>query len=179
MSTAPTEIFAALHAEPERGFSMLVDRYQEPVYWHIRRMVVNHADAQDAMQETFIRIFKHLSSCQDAATFNAWVYRIASNEALRILSRNRGEEVSMESMTTGAMLMPDEVYVDYSDLEAVKLQKAILALPAKQQLAFNLRYYDDLPYDEIARITGSSVSAAKANYHFAKEKIIQFITSHD
>ena len=85
----------------------------------------------------------------------------------------------MESMTTGAMLMPDEVYVDYSDLEAVKLQKAILALPAKQQLAFNLRYYDDLPYDEIARITGSSVSAAKANYHFAKEKIIQFITSHD
>ena len=173
------DILSALKEDTERGFRLLMAKYKEAVYWHIRRLVVLHADAQDASQETFVRIFRSFRQFKGECSFAVWIYRSATNEALRMLEHRRGERLSLDDPETGASnLMADE-YVDYSDLEAVKLQKAILSLPTKQQLAFNLRYYDEMDYDEIAAIIGSTATRVKANYHLAKEKIIQYMNSTD
>ena len=159
----------------ENGFRLLMAKYKEAVYWHIRRLVVSHADAQDAAQETFVRIFRSFSQFKGDASLTAWVYRIATNEALRLLSRRQDEQVSLDSPDISLCGMAADSYVDYSDLETVRLQQAILALPTKQQLAFNLRYYNELGYDEIAAITGSTTDSVKACYHIAKEKIIKYM----
>lgn len=150
-------------------------KYKEAVYWHIRRLVVSHADAQDATQETFVRVFRSFNQFKGDASLTAWVYRIATNEALRLLSRRQDERVSLDSPDISLCGMAADSYVDYSDLETVRLQQAILALPTKQQLAFNLRYYNELGYDEIAAITGSTTDSVKASYHIAKEKIIKYM----
>ena len=174
-----TDIVSALKENAENGFRLLMAKYKEAVYWHIRRLVVSHDDAQDAAQETFVRVFRSIRQFKGECSFCAWIYRIATNEALRVLERRRGERLSLDDPEAGVSdLMADE-YVDYNDLEAVKLQKAILSLPTKQQLAFNLRYYDELEYDEIAAITGSTAVNVKANYHLAKEKIIKYMNSTD
>lgn len=168
------ELVAIVVKEPEKGFRWLMMKYKEPVYWHIRRLVVNHEDAQDATQETFVRIFRSLSDFKRECSFRSWIYRIATNEALRLLSQRRNERVPLEDSLILNTMMADE-YVDYSDLEAIRLQQAILSLPTKQQLAFNLRYYNELGYDEIAAITGSTINSAKSSYHIAKEKIIKYM----
>lgn len=161
--------------EPEKGFRYLMAKYKDAVYWHIRRLVVAHEDAQDATQETFVRIFRSLSDFKGECSFRSWIYRIATNEALRLLNRQRNDRVSLDESPDELNSMMADEYVDYSDLEAVKLQKAILTLPTKQQLAFNLRYYDELGYDEIAEIIGSTADGVKSSYHIAKEKIIKYM----
>ena len=178
--TDDNQIILLIRDNAEEGFRLLMANYMEPVYWHIRRLVVSHADAQDATQETFLRIFRSFSQYNGEGTFKAWIFRIATNEALRLLGRNQGKTTLTLDETTPAILtMKADDYFDYGDVEAVKLQKAILALPAKQQLAFNLRYYDDLSYKEIAAITDSTEATVKANYHFAKEKIIKYMNSNE
>ena len=173
------DIVSALKKNAESGFRLLMAKYKEAVYWHIRRLVVSHDDAQDAAQETFVRIFRSFRQFKGDCPFCVWIYRIATNEALRILERRKDERLSLDDPEAGtSSLMADE-YVVYSDLEAVKLQKAILSLPTKQQLAFNLRYYDELGYDEIAAITSSTAANVKSNYHIAKEKIIKYMNSTD
>ena len=178
--TDDNQIIPAIRENAERGFRLLMAEYKEPVYWHIRRLVVSHADAQDATQETFVRIFRSFSQYNGEGTFKAWIFRIATNEALRLLGRNQGKTtLSLDETAPALLTIIADNYMDYSDVEAVKLQKAILALPAKQQLAFNLRYYDDLSYKEIAAITDSTEATVKANYHFAKEKIIKYMNSNE
>lgn len=177
--TSDKDIISAVRSRPEDGFRMLYAKYGEPVYWHIRRLVVSHDDAQDAMQETFMRIFRSFSQYREGCSFAAWVYRIATNEALRLIERRKDGKVSLDDDTQESRSLAAESYIDYSDLEAIRLQKAILTLPEKQRIAFNLRYYDELSYEEIAEIAGSSASAAKVNYSIAKNKIIQYMNSHD
>lgn len=181
-----SDIISAFQEDTEKGFRLLMTKYKRTVYWHIRRLVVSHDDAQDAAQETFIRVFRSFGMFRgskgqpkDDRSLAAWIYRIATNEALRILQRRHGKQLSLEDVPTEANLLKADNYVDYNDLEAVKLQKAILALPTKQQLAFNLRYYDDLGYDEIASITDSTPANVKANYHIAKERIVKYMTTND
>lgn len=165
--------------DPETGFRYLMKKYREAVYWHIRRLVVAHEDAQDATQETFVRVYRSMSDFKGECSLRSWIYRIATNEALRLLSRCKEEQVSLdESSSELGHLMADE-YVDYSDLEAVRLQKAILSLPTKQQLAFNLRYYNELGYDEIAGVIGSTADGVKSSYHIAKDKIIKFMNANN
>lgn len=171
------DILSALKEDTERGFRLLMAKYKEAVYWHIRRLVVLHADAQDASQETFVRIFRSFRQFKGECSFAVWIYRIATNEALRILKQRREGRLSLDDPEAGADLLRADGYVDFNDLEAVKLQKAILSLPTKQQLVFNLRYYNELGYDEIATITGSTADSAKANYHIAKEKIVKYVKS--
>ncbi|MBR4460904.1 MAG: RNA polymerase sigma factor [Paludibacteraceae bacterium] len=157
----------------------LIERYHQPLYWHIRRMVVSHDDAQDVLQETFIRIHTHLDELRQADLERAWVYRIATNEALQWL-RSRHEFFSLEDEDASPLintLMADS-YTDTGDELVLLMQEAILTLPTMQRTVFNLRYYDELPYEEIATVTGSSVGAAKTNYHFAKEKISNYILAH-
>ena len=172
-------IIQAIREKSETGFRLLMQKYKQPIYWHIRRLVVAHDDAQDATQETFIRIFKSFDKFRDENSFRGWIFRIATNEALRLIDSRRQENVSLETDSNGANRIMADNYVDYTDVEAVKLQKAIHSLPPKQQAAFNLRYYDELCYEEIAEATGSTTSSVKMNFHIAKEKIIKYMKSND
>ena len=133
------------------GFRALLKEYKEPIYWHIRRITVDSEDAQDATQETFISVFRSLGQYDRSRSFTAWLYRIATNEALRIVGK-RHPTVDIEENAEALSMLADE-YVDLADIEAVLLQKAILSLPHKQRLTFNLRYYDELGFSEIAEIS--------------------------
>ena len=166
-------------ADPERGFRMLVEKYQRSIYWHIRRMVVSHEDAEDVLQETFIRIFKYLNEFRADCLLSTWIYRIATNECYRFLDKKKEILVSTEEIQADLMnkLMTSE-YVDYDNEMEVKFQQAILTLPEKQRLVFNLRYYDELSYEEICQITDTKVDTLKANYHFAKEKIKKYMINN-
>ena len=179
MTTDDKDIIRTVREKSESGFRLLMLKYKQPVYWHIRRLVVDHDDAQDATQETFIRIFRSFDKFRDDSSLRGWIFRIATNEALRLIESRRQGQVSLEDDDNGANRVMAGDYVDFTDLEAVKLQKAILLLPPKQQAAFNLRYYDELSYEEIAEATGSNASSVKANFHIAKEKIIKYMNSND
>ena len=171
MTIADNDIIAEMRRQPEQGFRLLMRKYREPVYWHIRRLVVTHADAQDAAQETFVRIFKSMDSYRGNKSFAACIYRISKNEALRLISK-RHDNVDMEREGTNLLdQMPADNYINIADTEAVNMQRAILALPPKQQVVFNMRFYDEMEYGDIAAATDSSVAAVKMNYHLAKEKV--------
>lgn len=179
MPTDP-QIITAIAENPEKGFRMLVGSYKEPVYWHIRRIVVAHDDAQDAVQETFLRVFRAFGQFNHEQSLKAWIFRIATNEALRLLGRRQGRNILyLDESTPDILHLRADDYFDYGDKLAVKLQQAIHTLPLKQQLAFNFRYYDELSYEEIAAVTDSSAANVKANYHLAKEKIIQYMNNND
>ena len=179
MSIDDKDIILAVRNRTEKGFRLLMQKYKQPVYWHIRRLVVLHDDAQDATQEAFIRIFRSFDKFREERSFRAWIFRIATNEALRVIEIRRQNQISLETESNEVNRITADSYVDYSDLETVRLQKAILTLPTKQQLAFNLRYYDEMSYEEIAEATGSSPSSAKMNFHIAKEKIIKYMNSNE
>ena len=127
----------------------------------------------------FIRIFHSFDKFRENNSFRAWIFRIATNEALRLIETRKQDYTSLETESNEVNRITADSYVDYSDLETVRLQKAILTLPTKQQLAFNLRYYDEMSYEEIAEATGSSPSSAKMNFHIAKEKIIKYMNSNE
>ncbi len=171
------ELILAIKENTEQGFRLLMAKYKMPVYWHIRRLVVLHDDAQDAAQETFVRVYRHIDKFNNNNSFATWVYKIATNEALRLLKRRKYTRIFFMDGHTENILASN--YVDYKDLEAVKLQRAILSLPTRQQITFNLRYYDELGYEQIAAITHSTAANAKANYHLAKERIIRFMHAND
>ena len=143
---------------------MLMDSFQVPIYNYIRRLVVSHEDAEDVLQEVFIRVFRHIDQFREESSLSTWIYRIATNESLRLLNGRKDE---------GKLKASD--YIDYENELAVKFQEAILSLPEKQRLVFNLRYYDELEYEEIARVLDSKVDTLKVNYHYAKEKIKEYI----
>lgn len=174
-------IVQAMRKDMDSGFRLLMKCYGGPLYWHIRRMVVVHDDANDVLQEALVRVFSHFSKYDGRNSFRAWIYSIATREALRHLGRRQGKTIlSLDDMTAIETAgMEQQEYFDNSDAIVAKLQKAILLLPAKQQLAFNLRYYDELPYSEIAEITGTSAASMKANYHVAKEKIVEYMNNND
>ena len=163
-------------SDPDRGFRMLVDSFQEPIYWHIRRLVVSHEDAEDVLQEVFIRVFRHLDQFRNESSLSTWIYRIATNECLRLLNSRKEEVISAEDVQEELMSkLKASDYVDYEDELAVKFQEAILTLPEKQRIVFNLRYYDELEYEDIARVLDSKVETLKVNYHYAKDKIKEYI----
>lgn len=163
----------------ERGFRMLVDSFQEPIYWNIRRLVVSHEDAEDIIQEVFIRVFRHLEQFREESSLATWIYKIATNESLRFLKKRRAEVVSAEEIQEELLeKLNTSDYVDYDNELAVKFQTAVLKLPEKQRIVFNLRYYDELDYETIGQITGDRVETLKVNYHYAKEKIKEYIVNN-
>ena len=174
------EITQAMRQNAEKGFRLLMASYKEPVYWHIRRLVVNHTDAQDAAQEAFVRIFRNFQQYNEANNLKAWIFRIATNEALRLLGKLKNSTMlSLDEVTADMLGTKTNEYFDSSDAITMKLQQAILHLPAKQQLAFNLRYYDELSYEEIAEVAGSTAASMKVSYNIAKEKIIAYTNNND
>jgi len=176
MTIDDKDIINEMKRDAEKGCRLLMGKYGEPIYWHLRRLLVSHDDAQDAAQETFVRAYRSMDKLKSNASLKAWIYRIATREALRLMEKRKGAEASL--LTPHSSLLTDD-YVDYSDLEAVKLQRAIKSLPPKQQLAFTMRYYDEMSYDDIAEALDTTVNTAKVNYHLAKEKIIMFFNNND
>ena len=129
------DIIKAMKKDPQSGFRLLTASYMKPVYWHIRRMVVAHDDAQDAMQETFVRVFRSFSQYDESQPLTAWIFRIATNEALRLLGKRKGEaQLSLDEASDDLFNLKADDYVDYSDAEAVKLQKASLPYPPSSRL---------------------------------------------
>ena len=158
------------------GFNMLVRKYQQRVYWHIRKMVIDHDDADDLTQEVFIKIHKNIGGFREDAQLFTWIYRIATNECLNFLQRKKRRFFlpigDLEGELTACLTASTDVSGDEVQL---KLQKALLKLPDKQRLVFNMKYFDDLSYEEIAGITKTSVGALKASFHLAVKKIEDFL----
>ena len=179
MATSDHDIVQTLSKTPEKGFRLLMAKYKEPIYWHIRRLVGTHDNAQDAAQETFVRVFRAIAQLDTSSSLSAWIYRIATHEALRLIEKRKTTPVSLDDDAVSAPCLAADAYVDYHDAEAVRMQRAIRSLPTKQQLVFNLRYYDELDYAEIAHITASAPASAKANYHLAKDKIVKYLREND
>lgn len=160
------------------GLRLLMKKYGEPLYWHIRRMVVTHDDAEDALQETMINVFKYRDTYSKEYSLSAWLYKIATNEALKQLKRNAGFFQSVDDLGDS---LKDSVRAEAdvnADETLILLQEAIALLPAKQKLVFNLRYYDDKSYEEIAQILGDNVGNLKTNYHYAQTKVKEYIKEH-
>ena len=158
------------------GFNMLVRAYQQKVYWLVRKMVIDHDDADDLTQEVFIKIHKAIDNFRGDSQLYTWIYRIATNECLTFLAKKKRrfflplEDVSKELSSK----IDSAPYLTGDDIQK-KLQKALLTLPDKQRLVFNMKYYDDLPYEDISQITNTSVGALKASYHHAVKKIENYL----
>jgi len=158
------------------GFNLLVRKYQKKVYMHIRRMVVDHNDADDLVQETFIKIWKNLSGFRADSNLYTWIYRIATNEALSFLQKKKRKYLftTIDYNSRLSKNLEDDNYYNGDEIQ-LKLQQALLTLPVKQRLVFNMKYYDDLKYKEMSDILGTSVGALKASYHIAVKKIEKYI----
>ena len=161
------------------AFNLIVRKYQEKIYWHIRKIIISHDDTDDVMQNTFIKVWKALDGFREASGLYTWIYRIATNEALTFLNQKNKKyflplvDVHKQLADT---LETDEYYS--GDEMQLKLQKALLTLPEKQRLVFNMKYFDDMKYEEIAEILKTSVGALKASYHHAVKKIEKYLTEH-
>jgi RNA polymerase sigma factor (sigma-70 family) len=160
----------------EASFTQLVIKYQERLYWHIRRMVVEHEDANDILQNVFIKVWKNLGEFREESNLYTWLYRIGTNEALTWLEqKKRRTSVSLEDNEGYfAEKLAAQKDFDHSKIEW-KLQLAIQSLPDKQKVVFNLRYYDEMPYEEMSGVLGTSVGALKASYHHAVKKVEAFM----
>lgn len=162
------------------AFSGLVNEYGEKLYWHIRKLVLTHDDTNDVLQNTFIKAWLNLDKFRGDAKLLTWLYRIAVNESITFLNKQR--LISGYTVNEGDTSMLDRLesdsYFDGDEAE-LKLQEAILRLPEKQRIVFTMRYYDDLKYEEISEILGTSEGALKASYHHAVKKVTSFLTDED
>ena len=166
-------------ATKEQAFTSIVKKYQEKLYWHIRRMVINHEDANDVLQNMFIKVWKGLENFREDSQLYTWLYRIATNECLTYLDQQRKRaSVSLDDDESALSnrLKSDENF-DANRLEW-KLLLGIQQLPEKQRIVFNLRYYDEMPYEEMSKVLDTSAGALKASYHHAAKKIEDYILNN-
>jgi RNA polymerase sigma-70 factor (ECF subfamily) len=182
MHPTDTELLLAFKdpSTQEKGFTELMKKYQEKLYWHVRRMVVDHEDANDVLQNIFIKVWKGLANFREDSQLYTWLYRIATNECLSFLEqqKKRATRFMDEGMDESlAEKVKADSHFDANRLEW-KLQLAIQSLPEKQRLVFNLRYYDEMPYEEMSRVLETSEGALKASYHHAAKKIEDFIRNY-
>jgi RNA polymerase sigma factor (sigma-70 family) len=166
-------------ATKEKAFTAIIKKYQEKLYWHIRRLVVDHDDANDVMQNVFIKVWKGLENFREDSQLYTWLYRIATNEGLTFLEQQKKTTtVSLSDEESGlSNTVKADTNFDANKLEW-RLQLAIQQLPEKQRAVFNLRYYDEMPYQEMSRILDTSEGALKASYHHAAKKIEEFIKNY-
>jgi len=162
----------------ERAYTAIIKKYQEKLYWHIRRMVIDHDDANDVLQNVLIRVWKGLENFREDSQLYTWLYRIATNESLTFLEQQKKKStVSLSDVETGLSnkIRADQNF-DANKLEW-KLQLAIQQLPEKQRVVFSLRYYEEMPYEEMSRVLETSEGALKASYHHAVKKIEEYIVN--
>lgn len=159
-----------------QAFKKLLQEYQKPLYNHIRTIVLNHDDTDDVLQNTFVKVFQYLNKFKGESKLFSWIYRIATNEALTFLNQKaKINGVTSETLQNKTIdNLKADVYFDGNEIQ-IKLQKAIASLPEKQQLVFKMKYFEELKYEEISEILGTSVGALKASYHHAVKKIETFV----
>jgi RNA polymerase sigma-70 factor, ECF subfamily len=174
MSDADILELISEQATLEKGFRLLMTRYQERLYWHVRRMVVHHEDADDVIQNTFIKVFKGLSGFKGNAKLYTWLYRIATNETMSFLQKKKRHQTqSTDGEQDLTQNLQADPFFDGDEVQA-RLIEAIQQLPEKQRVVFNMRYYDEMKYAEMSEVLGTSVGALKASYHHAAKKIEHF-----
>lgn len=162
----------------EKGLRAMMDIYQSRLYWHIRRIVVEHEVAQDVLQETFIKAYQNFHQFKQDSQLYTWLYRIATNEALQQVNKmKRMQKADDDAEYYMQNLAADNAEHDAEEIQ-ILLQKAIQSLPEKQKLVFTMRYYDELPYEEMSKVLDMSVSTLKTNYHYAKQKIEEYIINN-
>ena len=160
----------------EKAFRELISLYKERLYWHVRKIVISHDDTDDVLQNTFIKIYKNISKFNQESKLFSWMYRIATNEAITFINKRNKErnidisEVQEQIVST----LESDIYFSGEEIQEI-LQKAIASLPQKQQLVFNMKYFDNIKYTQISEILGTSVGALKASYFHAVKKIESYI----
>ncbi len=176
------EILSKFSDEKTRnvGFNLLLQKYQQKIYWHIRRLVINHEDADDLVQETFGKVWKNLANFRSESQLYTWIYRIATNESITFLNKKKKMlNISLDDVNTElSETLQSSSYFDGDKVQR-KLQAAVLTLPDKQRLIFNMKYFDDMKYDQISDVLGTSVGALKASFHIAVKKIETIMLNED
>lgn len=173
------KIFIAQLINPKtqnEAFKKLVYEYQKPLYYHIRNIVLNHDDADDVLQNTFIKVFSNIQNFKGESKLYSWIYRIATNESLTFIEqRARKQGISNEELQQKSInKLESDVYFEV-DIIQLKLQKAIASLPEKQQLVFKMKYFEEMKYENMSEILDTSVGALKASYHHAVKKIEEYL----
>ena len=172
------KIFELLKTDLNKGFRLLVESYSQKLYWHIRRLVILHEDADDALQNTFINVWKSIGNFRSDSSLYTWLYTIATNEALALINkRKRNAAVTIDDLGSYfANSQEGSTWFD-GDEAQMKLQNAILQLPEKQRIVFNLKYFDEMTYEEMSKVLKTSEGALKASYHHAVKKIEKILVN--
>lgn len=167
-------------AKRNRAFQALVDEYKERLYWHIRKIVICHDDADDILQNTFVKAWRGIENFREESGLYTWLYRIATNESITFINSKKKRSLVPLS-ENGEFLMDNLISDPYFEGDEIqlKLQKAILRLPEKQRIVFNMKYFDEVKYDDMSRILDTSVGALKASYHHAVKKIEKYLNETD
>jgi RNA polymerase sigma-70 factor (ECF subfamily) len=179
VSDATIVAYCQQNSQRERGFRLLLSKYQERLYWHIRRLVIEHEDANDVLQNTFVKVYKGIPKFKGNSTLYTWLYRIATNESLTFLKRKKRRRTASieDEMTELANRLHADVYFD-SNEATIKLQQAIAQLPDRQKTVFNMRYFDEMSYQDISSVLETSVGGLKASYHHAAKKVEQYLRAN-
>lgn len=176
-----TELLEMFRVKSTRNhaFHILVNKYQKRIYWQVRRIIIDHDDANDVVQNVFIKVWRNLSNFKEASSLYTWLYRIATNESLTFLKQKRATMfVPFDSVSRSlSRKLEDDAYFS-GDAIQKKLQKAILTLPDKQRIVFNMKYFDNIKYEQMSEMLGTSVGALKASYHHAVKKIEVFLKNN-
>jgi len=176
------QLIAELKDESTRqaAFRLLVGNYKERLYWHIRKIVLNHDDADDILQNTFLKVWRNIDSFREESGLYTWLYRIATNESLTFLNQRKKKSFGGEDETNEFLLenIQSDPYFNGDDIQR-KLQEAIARLPEKQRLVFNMRYFDNIKYQDMEKILETSAGALKASFHHAVKKIEEYLKSID
>lgn len=174
-----TELLLLLEKDVNNGFRLLVKRYSQPIYWHIRKIVYTHADADDITQNVFIKVFQNLSGFKRNSSLKTWIYKIATNESLNFINSAAQKKNirSDELVIQLSSQLKDDNFFNGDEIQ-FKLQQAIAELPEKQRIVFNMKYFDDIKYEDMSEILETSVGALKSSYHHASKKVEQFLLAN-
>ena len=178
MDSSEKELIANLKSPKhrEKAFQLLVKTYQERLYWHVRKIVMNHDDADDILQNVYIKVWKNVDTFREDSTLFTWLFRIATNESLSFLQKQRRHPILSMNEVSDYLTdsLESDVYFDGDEIQK-KLQLAIIKLPEKQRIVFNMKYFDEMKYEEMSEILKTSVGALKASFHFAVKKIEEYL----
>lgn len=182
MPDTDQNIIADLKDENKRdlAFHTLVTTYQERLYWHIRKIVMNHEDTDDVLQNTFIKVWRSIDKFREESSLYTWLYRIATNESLTFLNSKKKKSMMPLNDVSEYLLenLMSDPYFEGDEIQK-KLQQAIIRLPEKQRIVFNLKYFDEMKYDDMSKVLETSVGALKASYHHAAKKVEQYLKDID
>lgn len=182
MDNSDLDLIADLKNEKTRdlAFQKLVNKYKERLYWHIRKMVMDHDDADDILQNTFIKVWRSVDKFREESSLYTWLYRIATNESLTFINSNKRRSMVPMNDTSEFLMnnLESDVYFDGDEIQ-LRLQEAILKLPEKQRIVFNLKYFEEMKYEEMSQVLDTSVGALKASFHHAVKKVEEYLKNKE